>query len=39
MELQDVILINSLINLRGNADINFKLDRLLELLNNNLKAF
>lgn len=39
IELQDCILANSLVNMRGNADTNFELDRLLELLNNNLKAF
>ena len=39
IELQECVLANSLVNLRGNADTNFELDRLLELLNNNLKAF
>ena len=38
-QLQDFILANSLVNLRGAADSNFELDRLLELLNNSLKIF
>ena len=39
LELQDAILANSLVNLRGNEDSNYETDRLLELLNNNLKTF
>ena len=39
VELQDSILANSLVNLRGGDNTNFEVDRLLELLNNNLKAF
>ena len=39
IKLQDCVLTNSLVNLRGSTDSNFELDRLLELLNNNLKAF
>lgn len=39
IQLQEFILANSLVNLRGAADSNFELDRLLELLNNSLKAF
>ena len=38
-ELQNCVLANSLVNQRGKSDTNFELDRLLELLNNNLKAF
>lgn len=37
--LQDCVLMNSLVNLQGVNDSNFELDRLLELLNNSLKAF
>ena len=39
MRLQECVLTNSLVNLEGAEDSNFELDRLLELLNNNLKAF
>ena len=38
MRLQECVLSNSLVNLQGAKDSNFELDRLLELLNNNLKA-
>jgi hypothetical protein len=39
IKLQDAILMNGLANLRGDGNSNFETDRLLELLNNNLKAF
>ena len=39
IRLQECVLANSLVNLQGAADSNFELDRLLELLNNSLKAF
>ncbi len=38
-QLQECMLINSLINLQNVEDFNFKLNQLLELLNNNLKMF
>ena len=37
--LQEAILMNGLVNLRGAEDSHFETDRLLELLNNNLKVF
>ncbi len=37
--LQECMLINSLMNLQDVEDFNFELNRLLELLNNNLKTF
>ncbi|KAL2051285.1 hypothetical protein ABVK25_008534 [Lepraria finkii] len=39
IRLQEAVLANSLVNLQGDADSYFKLDRLLELCNNSLKAF
>ena len=39
IRLQEAVLANSLVNLQGDADLYFKLDRLLELYNNSLKAF
>ena len=39
MKLQNAILANGLVNLRGENDSNFETDLLLELLNNNLRAF
>ena len=38
-ELQDAMLLNSIVNLRGEKDTSLETDRLLELLNNSLKAF
>ncbi|KAL8635581.1 MAG: hypothetical protein Q9228_006941 [Teloschistes exilis] len=38
-QLQDAILANSLVNTRGATDSNYETDRLLEILNNNLKVF
>jgi hypothetical protein len=39
LRLQNCILMNDLVNLRDADDSNFEIDRLLELLNNNLKIF
>lgn len=38
-QLQRCVLANSLVNLQGGVDSNFELDRLLELINNNLRAY
>ena len=39
IRLQESILMNSLVNLRGDEESSFETDRLLEILNNNLKTF
>ena len=39
IRLQKCVLANNLINLRDVENSNFELNRLLELLNNNLRAF
>ena len=39
VKLQDSVLANSLVNLKGLQDSNFELDRLLELLNNSLRCY
>ena len=39
IQLQECLLINSLVNLQGLSHFNFELNHLLKLLNNNLKAF
>ena len=39
VKLQEIILINSLINLQRQFDTNFKTDKLLKLLNLNFKIF
>ena len=39
LRLQNCILINGLVNLRGIEDSNFETDRFLEILNNTLKTF
>lgn len=38
-ELQDAVLSNGLVNLQGESNTNFEVDRLLEMLNLNLKTF
>ncbi len=38
-ELQRAVLTNSLVNLHERTEYEFETDRLLELLNNSLKAF
>ena len=39
IRLQNCVLSNSLVNLKGGEDTNFEVDKCLELLNNLLKAF